>query len=359
MGDIVKLLESARNDIAKADNLQQLESLRVALLGKKGSLTDAMKSLGNLSGDARKEQGQQLNLVKQEITDLLTKQKDLLEQAELNHRLKAEKIDVTLPPPAWQVGRLHPITQTIDELTAIFGQMGFAVAEGPEIEDDFHNFTALNIPPSHPARQMHDTFYLQPQAEGNAPPVLRTHTSPVQIRALKSLPKPVAVIAPGRTYRSDYDQTHTPMFHQVEGIWIDQQTHMGHLKGCLIDFVHTFFENKSIPIRFRANHFPFTEPSAELDIGYGIKDGMIRIGEGDKWLEILGCGMMHPNVLRACDTDPDSYQGFAFGIGIERLAMLKYGIPDLRTFFQCDLRWMRHYGFLPYDTASSIRGLGL
>ncbi len=362
MDEFQPLLNQACDDVQKANDSQTLESLRVALLGKKGSLTEAMKSLSGLDGDEKREQGKRLNLIKQEITDALSARKKILDEQELQIKLVSETVDVTMPSRPWQVGRMHPISQTIDEIIAIFGQFGFSVAEGPEIEDDFHNFTALNIPPSHPARQMHDTFYLHPSMDADKnsePPVLRTHTSPVQIRALQSKEKPVRVIAPGRTYRSDSDQTHTPMFHQVEGIWIDQQTHMGHLKGCLIDFVHAFFEKDSIPVRFRANHFPFTEPSAELDIGYGIKDGMIRIGEGDKWLEILGCGMVHPNVLRACDTDPDIYQGFAFGIGIERLAMLKYGIPDLRTFFQCDLRWMKHYGFLPYDTASTIRGMGL
>ena len=339
MDDSRNLIDEALRLIQEATDSESLEKLRVGYLGKNGKLTNLMKQLGTLQGDARRKKGIELNRLKDEITDCLTLRKTALEQAELECRLAAEQIDITLDAKPWHIGRLHPITQVMDELVAIFGDMGFAVAQGPEIEDDFHNFTALNIPLSHPARQMHDTFYLQVPTGSDggseadsAPPVLRTHTSPVQIRTLKASKPPLRIIAPGRTYRSDSDNTHTPMFHQIEGLMIDDKTHMGHLKGCLIDFIHAFFENDSIPVRFRASHFPFTEPSAELDIGYGIQDGVIKIGQGEKWLEILGCGMVHRNVLQACEVDSEKYQGFAFGIGIERLAMLKYGIPDLRTF---------------------------
>ncbi len=360
--NLKKFQRDALQAIANVESLSELEQLRIVYLGKKGSLTGLMKNLATLDSEARRVQGIGLNQLKDEIIHSFTARKIILDERELNVRLALETLDVSLAGRPVQVGRLHPISQTIDELVAIFGDMGFSVAEGPEIEDDFHNFTALNIPPSHPARQMHDTFYLRTPADSGGkamPPVLRTHTSPVQIRTLKAGTPPVRIIAPGRTYRSDSDHTHTPMFHQVEGLMVDETIHMGHLKGCLIDFIHAFFEDHSIPVRFRASHFPFTEPSAELDIGYGMKDGVLKIGQGEQWLEILGCGMVHPHVLKACDTDSEKYQGFAFGIGIERLAMLKYGIPDLRTFFGCDLRWMQHYGFMPYDIASTVRGLGL
>ncbi len=265
-------------------------------------------------------------------------------------------VDVSLPVRPEAQGLLHPISQTLDEVIAILGEMGFAVAEGPEIEDDFHNFGALNIPPEHPARQMHDTFYLSEKDDGSRL-VLRTHTSPVQIRTMETTKPPIRIIAPGRTYRSDSDITHTPMFHQVEGLVIDKTTHFGHLKGCLVEFCSAFFEVANVPLRFRPSYFPFTEPSAEVDILCSRDGNTLKFGEGNDWLEIAGSGMVHPNVLRACNIDPDEYQGFAFGIGLERLAMLKYGIPDLRTFFDADVRWLRHYGFRPLEVPTLLRGL--
>ncbi|MBF0356441.1 MAG: phenylalanine--tRNA ligase subunit alpha [Alphaproteobacteria bacterium] len=343
-------------DIAGAENLEALEAVRVKALGKKGALTEEMKKLGGMSPDERKAFGARINEVKATLESALAERREVLESAAIDARLAAEKIDITLPVRPETEGRIHPISQTIDEVTAIFAEMGFAVAEGPDIEDDFHNFTALNFPPDHPARQMHDTFFFGEHAPGERL-LLRTHTSPVQIRTMLSQKPPIRVITPGRTFRCDSDMTHTPMFHQVEGLLIDETTHFGHLKGCLIDFVRAFFEIDDVPVRFRPSFFPFTEPSAEVDIGCSREGGELRIGRGAGWLEILGCGMVHPNVLRNCGIDPDKYQGFAFGIGIERLAMLKYGIPDLRTFFDGDLRWLRHYGFSPQDVPTLAGGL--
>jgi phenylalanyl-tRNA synthetase alpha chain len=271
-------------------------------------------------------------------------------------RLAAERLDVTLPARERPEGRIHPVSQVTEEITAIFADMGFAVAEGPDVEDDWHNFGALNFPTGHPAREMHDTFFLEAEKDG-APLLLRTHTSPVQIRTMVSGKPPFRIIAPGRTYRRDSDMTHTPMFHQVEGLVIDRAIHMGHLKGCLTDFVRAFFERDAVPVRFRPSFFPFTEPSAEVDIGCRRSKDELVIGEGSDWLEILGCGMVHPNVLAAVGHDPEEWQGFAFGMGIDRVAMLKYGIPDLRTFFEADLRWLRHYGFLPLDVPTTYAGL--
>jgi phenylalanyl-tRNA synthetase alpha chain len=328
----------------------------VAALGRKGRITELMKGLGGLDGEVRKERGRALNLLKDALTDAFEARKAALAESELDVRLEQERVDVTLPARPEREGRIHPISQTIDEMTAIFGEMGFAVAEGPDIEDDFHNFTALNIPPEHPARQMMDTFYLKAKPDGSRM-VLRTHTSPVQVRTMLAGKPPIRIIAPGRTYRSDSDMTHTPMFHQVEGLVVDRETHMGHLKGCLIEFCRAYFELPDVPVRFRPSHFPFTEPSAEVDIGCSRAGGELRIGAGEGWLEILGCGMVHPKVLAACGIDPAAYQGFAFGMGIERIAMLKYGIPDLRTFFEADLRWLRHYGFMPLDVPSLVGGL--
>ncbi|WP_404381271.1 phenylalanine--tRNA ligase subunit alpha [Caenispirillum salinarum] len=339
-----------------AADREALESVRVSALGKKGRITDMMKGLGKMSPDERRETGQALNALKDDVAAAIEAKRTTLEDAELTARLERERIDVTLPPRPEATGTLHPISQTIAELTAIFGQMGFEVAEGPDIDDDFHNFTALNFPPDHPARQMHDTFFFPEREEGDRL-MLRTHTSTVQVHTMTSQKPPIRIIAPGRTYRCDYDMTHTPMFHQVEGLVIDKTTHMGHLKGCLIEFVKTYFELDELPTRFRPSFFPFTEPSAEMDIGCSRKGGELRIGEGDDWLEILGCGMVHPNVLKACGIDPTEYQGFAFGMGIERIAMLKYGIPDLRTFFESDLRWLRHYGFAALDVPSVTGGL--
>ncbi|MEC9454461.1 MAG: phenylalanine--tRNA ligase subunit alpha, partial [Pseudomonadota bacterium] len=279
-----------------------------------------------------------------------------LEGGALDARLGSEKIDVTLPVRPEVQGRIHPISQVLDEMVAIFGDMGFSVVEGPDIEDDFHNFTALNIPPEHPARQMHDTFYF-PKRDDGSRLLLRTHTSPVQIRTMKSGAPPYRIIAPGRTYRCDSDITHAPMFHQIEGLVVDEHTHMGHLKGCLIDFAKAFFEAANLPVRFRPSYFPFTEPSAEMDIGCAREGGVLRIGEGADWMEILGCGMVNPRVLDMAGVDSSRYQGFAFGLGVERSAMLKYGIPDLRTFYDADARWLRHYGFAAGDVPSLVGGL--
>jgi phenylalanyl-tRNA synthetase alpha chain len=356
MEDLEALEGDLMGQAAKAESLAALEELRVAALGRKGRVTELMKGLGSLEGEARKEAGRNLNLLKDALTAALEARKAVLAEAELDAKLQQERIDVTLPARPESQGRIHPISQTIDELSAIFGEMGFAVAEGPDIEDDFHNFTALNIPPEHPARQMMDTFYLRDRPDGSRM-VLRTHTSPVQVRTMQSVKPPIRVIAPGRTYRCDSDMTHTPMFHQVEGLVVDRTTHMGHLKGCLIEFCRAFFEVPDVPVRFRPSHFPFTEPSAEVDIGCSRKGGELKIGAGGDWLEILGCGMVHPKVLEMCGIDPTQYQGFAFGMGIERIAMLKYGIPDLRTFFDADLRWLRHYGFVPLDVPSLVGGL--
>jgi phenylalanyl-tRNA synthetase alpha chain len=343
--------------IAGAGALDQLENLRVEALGKKGEVTGLMKTLGSLSPEERKSAGQSLNQLKDALTEAIEARKAALQGEALNRRLKTETLDMTLPARPEAEGRLHPISQTIDEIIAIFGEMGFQVAEGPDIEDDFKNFTALNIPPDHPARQMQDTFYLPKKADEGEAMVLRTHTSPVQIRTMMSQKPPIRVICPGRTYRSDSDMTHTPMFHQVEGLVVDETTHMGHLKGCLIDFVRAFFGIDDLPVRFRNSFFPFTEPSAEVDIGCDRSSGELKLGQGKDWLEILGCGMVHPRVLSNCGIDPARYQGFAFGMGIERIAMLKYGIPDLRTFFDADLRWLRHYGFVPLDVPSMTAGL--
>ena len=344
--------------IAAAPGLRELEEVRIATLGKKGSVSLLMRELGAMGADERRDMGPRLNGMKDRVGAALAERRGALEDAELNRQLASDRVDVTLPvrEGALAEGRIHPVSQVMDELTAIFAEMGFSVAEGPDIEDDFHNFSALNMPESHPARQMMDTFYLPPRADGTTM-VLRTHTSPVQIRTMMSGEPPIRVIAPGRTYRSDSDQTHTPMFHQVEGLVIDTETHMGHLKWCLEEFCKSFFEVESIRMRFRPSYFPFTEPSAEVDIGCARVGDEIRIGEGDDWLEILGSGMVHPQVLRNVGLDPAVYQGFAFGMGIDRIAMLKYGMPDLRAFFDADLRWLRHYGFRCLDVPSLAGGL--
>jgi phenylalanyl-tRNA synthetase alpha chain len=339
-----------------APTLDALEQVRIEALGKKGEITQFMKTLGGLGPDERREAGQRLNALKETVTGAIEARKAGLAESALDARLADERVDVTLPARPEHEGRIHPVSQTVDEIIAIFGEMGFSVAEGPDIEDDFHNFTALNIPPSHPARQMHDTFYLPEKPDGSRL-VLRTHTSPVQVRHMQKHKPPMRIIAPGRTYRCDSDMTHSPMFHQVEGLVVDETTHMGHLKGCLIDFCRAYFGIAELPVRFRPSFFPFTEPSAELDIGCSRAGGELKIGEGGDWLEILGCGMVHPKVLAMCGIDPGRYQGFAFGMGIERIAMLKYGIPDLRTFYEADLRWLRHYGFLPLDIPNLVGGI--
>ena len=356
MQDLDHLRAEALAQIAAAATLDQLEAARVAALGKKGTISGLMKTLGGMGPDERKAAGAAMNAVRDEVATALDAAKALLDAKAMDERLSRERIDVTLPSRPEALGRVHPISQTIEEITAIFAQMGFTVAEGPDIEDDFHNFTALNIPAEHPARQMHDTFYFGERPEGGRH-LLRTHTSPVQIRTMLNGKPPIRVLVPGRTYRCDSDITHPPMFHQVEGLVIDETTHMGHLKGCLIEFVRAFFEVDDVPVRFRPSFFPFTEPSAEVDIGCSREGGELKIGPGAGWLEILGCGMVHPNVLRNCGIDPDRYQGFAFGMGVERVAMLKYGIPDLRTFFDSDLRWLKHYGFVPLDVPTLSGGL--
>jgi phenylalanyl-tRNA synthetase alpha chain len=340
-----------------AETPDALEQIRVEALGKKGEVSLLMRGLAGLNPEARREAGQRLNAVKDALSAAIETRKALLGEAALDAKLVGERVDVTLPPRPESEGRIHAVSQTIDEIVAIFGEMGFQVAEGPDIEDDFHNFTALNIPESHPARQMHDTFYLPERADGTRL-VLRTHTSPVQVRHMQTHKPPIRIIAPGRTYRCDSDMTHSPMFHQVEGLVVDETTHMGHLKGCLIDFCRAYFGVAELPVRFRPSFFPFTEPSAELDIGCSRDGGELKIGQGDDWLEILGCGMVHPKVLAMCGIDPARNQGFAFGMGIERIAMLKYGIPDLRTFYEADLRWLKHYGFVPLDIPNLVGGIG-
>lgn len=336
MDKIGQLKSQFLDDVGKVNTLQELEDLRVSALGKKGALTLLMKELGQKSPEERRTIGAELNVLKEIFTTTLDKKKTQLEESILNTRLASETLDVTLPARPVLMGTIHPLSHVLDKAIHIFGQMGFVVAEGPDIEEDFYNFTALNIPPEHPARQEQDTFYLPPQ-EDQQPLVLRTHTSPVQIRTMLNQKPPLRIIAPGRTYRSDYDATHSPMFHQIEGLVVDKKTHMGHLKGCLEEFSRLFFEDPTLKLRFRPGYFPFTEPSAEVDIWW----------KGSSWLEILGCGMVHPNVLRNCNIDPDIYQGFAFGMGLERIAMLKYGIEDLRFFFESDLRWLHGYGFAP------------
>ncbi|MQP64373.1 phenylalanine--tRNA ligase subunit alpha [Niveispirillum sp. SYP-B3756] len=342
--------------IAGASDSAALEEVRVSAMGKKGRITALMGDMRTLTPDERKTRGAALNAVKIAVEAAIEARRGELKAAELAKKLEAERIDVTLPSRPESQGRIHPISQTVDEIVAIFGAMGFTVAEGPDIETDFHNFTALNIPPEHPARQMHDTFYLPPAADGAAR-VLRTHTSPVQIRTMLTEKPPIRIIAPGRTYRSDYDQTHTPVFHQVEALVIGEDIHMGHLKGTLLEFCRAFFQIDDLPIRFRPSFFPFTEPSAEIDIGCARKGGELKLGNFGDWLEIGGSGMVHPKVLENCGIDSTKYQGFAFGMGIERMAMLKYGIPDLRTFFEADLRWLKHYGFVPLDQPNLAQGL--
>ena len=359
MESVEKLREELIAAVEAATDLDALEQVRVSALGKKGRITDQMKGLGALDPDQRKETGQALNALKDAVAEAIDGRKAAMENAALDARLAGERIDVTLPVRPEEQGCIHPISQVIDEIVAILGDMGFSVAEGPDVEDDWHNFTALNIPADHPARQDHDTFYLPPPEgeDEDARLVLRTHTSPVQIRTMQGGEPPFRVIVPGRTYRCDYDATHSPMFHQVEALLVDEHTHMGHLKGCLEDFCRAFFGMDDLPVRFRPSYFPFTEPSAEVDIGCSREGGELKIGHGGDWLEVLGSGMVNPNVLRNCGIDPEKYQGFAFGMGVERMAMLKYGVPDLRTFYESDLRWMRHFGFAALDMPSLTGGL--
>jgi phenylalanyl-tRNA synthetase alpha chain len=361
MEDLESLKKQILTDVANTADLKALDEIRVSVTGKKGTLTEKMKTLGTLSGTERVEAGKRLNVLKTDIEQAFAERREYLENLEMERRLASETIDVTLPVRPEMQGRIHPVSKIYEEVVAIFGQMGFEDAEGPDIEDQFHNFNALNMPANHPARQMQDTFYLSNNPnepfDMDQAYVIRTHTSGIQIRTMEAKKPPIRIIAPGRTYRSDYDATHTPMFHQVEGLVIDKTTTMAHLKGCLYDFVKAFFELDTIPVRYRPSYFPFTEPSAEMDIGCLKTKTELKIGAGNDWLEILGCGMVHPNVLKAGGIDPDEYQGFAFGVGIDRLAMLKYGIPDLRTFFESDVRWLKNYGFSPLDFSSMTGGL--
>jgi phenylalanyl-tRNA synthetase alpha chain len=357
--DLAALQRDIGAAIAAAADERGLEAVRVAALGKKGSVSERMKALGRMSPEERRAAGPALNSLKDSVTAAIEARRAELREQALEERLRSETIDVTLPPRPDPQGTIHPVTQVMQEVIAIFGDMGFSVAEGPHIETDWYNFGALNIPPEHPARQEHDTFYFNPRPGSNDRMVLRTHTSPVQIRTMESTPPPIRIIAPGRTFRSDSDQTHTPMFHQVEGLVIDEHTHLGHLKGTLEAFCKAFFELDAVKMRFRPSHFPFTEPSMEVDIGCSWEGGELKIGTGESWLEILGSGMVHPNVIGAGGLDPEKYQGFAFGMGIDRIAMLKYGIPDLRAFFDADLRWLRHYGFSALAVPSLAEGLSV
>jgi phenylalanyl-tRNA synthetase alpha chain len=358
MPDITQLERQLLAEVGAANDEAALEAVRVAALGKNGSVTALLKTLGTLPPEERKSAGPQINGLKDRVNAALSARREALRNSALEARLNTETLDVTLPvreTPA-EIGRVHPITQVVDELTAIFADMGFAVAEGPDIETDDYNFTKLNFPPNHPARDMQDTFFFNPKPDGTRL-LLRTHTSPVQVRTMLSQKPPIRVIIPGRTYRSDSDQTHTPMFHQVEGLVIDTSSHLGHLKWILEEFCKAFFEVERVKMRFRPSFFPFTEPSLEVDIQCRRDKGEVRFGEGDDWLEILGCGMVHPNVLRNCGLDPDQYQGFAWGMGIDRIAMLKYGMADLRAFFEADVRWLAHYGFRPLDLPTLAGGL--
>ena len=358
MTDLDSLERDLLAQVSAAPDEGALDAVRVAALGKKGSVSELLKTLGAMTPDERKERGPLINGLRDRVSTALAARKTDLAEAALEARLASERVDVTLPgrDSPESRGRIHPISQVIDEVTAIFADMGFAVAEGPDIETDELNFTALNFPPGHPAREMHDTFFLAPDQDGKRK-VLRTHTSPVQIRTMRSQQPPIRVIIPGRTYRHDSDQTHTPMFHQVEGLVIDTAANIANLKWVLEEFCKALFEVDGVKMRFRPSFFPFTEPSAEVDIQCSRKGGEIRFGEGTDWLEILGCGMVHPNVLRNCGLDPDAVQGFAFGVGLDRIAMLKYGMPDLRPFFEADVRWLDHYGFRPLDVPSLVGGL--
>ncbi len=358
MTDLSTLERDLLAQVGAASDEASLEAVRVGALGKKGAVSELLKTLGAMSPEERKEKGPLINGLRDTVQTAIAERREALAGAALEKRLASERVDVTLPVregPETR-GRIHPISQVIDELTAIFADMGFAVAEGPDIETDDYNFTALNFPVGHPAREMHDTFFLQPDRNGERK-VLRTHTSPVQIRTMRSKAPPIRVIIPGRTYRHDSDQTHTPMFHQVEGLVIDKAANIANLKWILEEFCKAFFEVDQVKMRFRPSFFPFTEPSAEVDIQCSRKGGEIRFGEGTDWLEILGCGMVHPNVLRNCGLDPDEVQGFAWGMGIDRIAMLKYGMPDLRPFFDADVRWLNHYGFRPLDLPTLVGGL--
>jgi len=358
MSELAELEGQTLAAIAAAQDEAALDQARVAALGKKGAISALLATLGKMAPDERKVRGAEINALKDKVVAAFEARRTTLREAALEARLAAEVVDVTLPlrPGPLETGRIHPITQVMDEIGVIFADMGFSIAEGPDIETDDYNFTKLNFPPDHPARDMHDTFFFPPGPDGSRK-LLRTHTSPVQVRTMLRQKPPIRVICPGRTYRCDSDQTHTPMFHQVEGLVIDRAANLGNLKWVLEEFLKAFFEVPRVTMRFRPSYFPFTEPSMEVDIQCARKAGEIRFGEGEDWLEILGCGMVHPNVLTNCGIDPEIYQGFAWGIGIDRIAMLKYGVPDLRAFFESDIRWLRHYGFRPLDIPSLISGL--
>ena len=349
MVDLRELIQK----VSQAKDKLELQNLKSQFLGKNSQINLEFKKLGLLDENERKVRASSLNNEKQKITEAINNKFKELENLEINQKLQKNKVDVTLPARERPSGKIHPVSQVIDEISSIFSEIGFSVAEGPDVESEYNNFTALNTPEDHPARDMHDTFYL----DNNKKILLRTHTSPVQIRTMLNGNPPFKIIVPGRTYRCDSDQTHAPMFHQLEGLHIDKDITMGHLKGCLDYFVKEFFEVKKIKMRFRPSHFPFTEPSAEVDIGYRLENGRIIVGEGDKWLEILGCGMVHPNVLKNAKVDTKKFQGYAFGMGIDRLAMLKYGINDLRSFFEADFRWLNYFGFDPLDVPTNYRGL--
>ena len=353
MSDLKKLKDEFISKLRGKSNLSEINQIKSELFGKNGLISTQFKKIGTIAESEKKKFASDLNIIKDELQSLINSKINEAENKEINKKLEQERIDITLPERSFVRGKIHPVSQTIDEISSIFSEIGFSVEEGPDVENEYNNFTALNTPENHPARDMHDTFYLDEKKQN----LLRTHTSPVQIRTMIKDKPPFKIIAPGRTYRSDSDQTHAPMFHQVEGLHIDKDINMGHLKGCLNYFIKEFFEVDKIKMRFRPSHFPFTEPSAEVDIGYEMKDGKIIVGEGDQWLEILGCGMVHPNVLKNVNVDTAKYQGYAFGIGIDRLAMLKYGINDLRAFFDCDYRWLSHFGFDPLDVPSNYRGL--
>ena len=353
MSDLKKIKDDFFLKLEKKLSLSEINEIKTSLFGKNGLISSQFKKIGSIPESEKKKFASELNLIKDELQNQINSKINEIQSEEINKKLEKEKVDITLPERTFVQGKIHPVSQTIDEISSIFSEIGFSVEEGPDVENEYNNFTALNTPDNHPARDMHDTFYLDEKKEK----LLRTHTSPVQIRTMLKDKPPFKIIAPGRTYRSDSDQTHSPMFHQVEGLHIDKNITMGHLKGCLNYFIKEFFEVKKIKMRFRPSHFPFTEPSAEVDIGYSIEKDKIVIGEGDKWLEVLGCGMVHPNVLKNVKIDTKKYQGFAFGIGIDRLAMLKYGINDLRAFFEADYRWLSHFGFDPLDVPTNYRGL--
>jgi phenylalanyl-tRNA synthetase alpha chain len=369
MPDLSDLEADLTAEIDAAEDVAALEAVRVAALGKTGSISGLLKTLGSMTPELRKQNGPLINGLRDRISARIAERRAVLDAAALQAQLAAERVDLTLPTPPRRRGAVHPTMQVMDEMIAIFAEMGFAVAEGPDIEDDFHNFTGLNFPPKHPAREMHDTFFLNPGPDGERK-LLRTHTSPIQVRVMQRVntapdapqfahgqEPPIRIIGPGRTYRCDSDRTHTPMFHQMEGLVIDRDIHMGHLKWTLDAFIRRFFETDAVVTRFRPHHFPFTEPSAEMDVRCDRSGGSVKIGEGDDWLEILGGGMVHPNILRTCGLDPDQWQGFAFGLGVDRLGTLKYGMPDLRDMFTADVRWLAHYGFSGFSAPNPASGL--